>query len=411
MDWYLPLTVWGLAYLAGSIPFGYLVARAKGIDIFQHGSGNIGATNVGRVLGSKYGIAVLVLDFLKGAIPTAVATWLARDATEGLWARGLLETGAALAAFLGHLFSAFLRLRGGKGVAAGAGAVFVLLPLPASVGLVGFASTALASRYVSLGSIVGGVALAAAQLGVAAERGLGEPRTLFALAAGAMVALRHRSNLSRICAGTEGQMKPRPRVAAFARSVHVMALGLWFGMGVFFSLIAAPALFRDFQKTTSLPADERPDWLPLPAAYTRVADPFDGPKEQGSRVAGHAVSGMFPTYYLVQAFAGFAAMGTALGFASGRVGRVRVWCVGLALAAAVAGWAMDRPIASLRHERNAAVGAYLQGDDASLREPAVAARSRFFAWHQTSLFLNLGCLVLVAVATALAGSLPPREGE
>src|SRR6476469_8125134 len=117
------------AYLVGSIPFGYLIARARGVDIFHAGSGNIGATNVGRVLGRKFGILVFALDFAKGAVPVAVAGAIA-DGADGL--PGLLPSGAGLFAFLEHLVPVYLGFRGGKGVATGAGAVSVLVPGPAA---------------------------------------------------------------------------------------------------------------------------------------------------------------------------------------------------------------------------------------------------------------------------------------
>src|SRR5437764_1629253 len=108
------------AYLIGSIPFGYLVARAKGVDIFQAGSGNIGATNVSRVLGRKFGLLVFALDVLKGALPTAA---MRAFNPEPAW-----SVAAGLAAMLGHLFPLYLRFHGGKGVATGFGVVPVLLP-------------------------------------------------------------------------------------------------------------------------------------------------------------------------------------------------------------------------------------------------------------------------------------------
>src|SRR5947209_20364134 len=93
-------------YLIGSIPFGYLVARARGVDIFAHGSGNIGATNVGRVLGRRYGLLVFALDCAKGALPVGAALLAGYD--------GWVAVGTGLAAFLGHLFPLFLGLRGRK---------------------------------------------------------------------------------------------------------------------------------------------------------------------------------------------------------------------------------------------------------------------------------------------------------
>src|SRR5262245_23722638 len=104
------------AYLIGGIPFGYLVARWRGVDIFEQGSGNIGATNVGRVLGRRFGILVFVLDFAKGAVPTAYAMFVGHvsNAPAPL-TPDLFGVAAGLAAFLGHLFSPYLRFRGGKG--------------------------------------------------------------------------------------------------------------------------------------------------------------------------------------------------------------------------------------------------------------------------------------------------------
>src|SRR5260370_29048969 len=117
------------AYFIGAIPFGFLMARSRGVDILRQGSGNIGATNVGRILGPAFGILVFVLDFAKGAVPVAVAAWIAGQVDSEL-PRDSLEVTAGLAAFLGHLFPVGLRFRGGKGVATGAGVVAVLPPLP-----------------------------------------------------------------------------------------------------------------------------------------------------------------------------------------------------------------------------------------------------------------------------------------
>src|SRR5579871_6901292 len=123
-----------LSYLAGAIPFGYLIARSRGVDILKQGSGNIGATNVGRVLGRPFGVLVFLLDFAKGAMPALVARWW--DATHQLdLPTDTLPVAAAVAAFLGHLYPIYLRFRGGKGVATAAGAVTVLLPGPALAAL------------------------------------------------------------------------------------------------------------------------------------------------------------------------------------------------------------------------------------------------------------------------------------
>src|SRR5262245_4602122 len=122
------------AYLVGGIPFGYLVGRWRGVDIFQHGSGNIVATNVGRVLGRSFGLLVFALDVANGAVPAFVALTVGNHipAEElGGLPRGIFGVGAGLAAFLGHLYPPYLHFRGGKGVATGAGVVAVLLPVAA----------------------------------------------------------------------------------------------------------------------------------------------------------------------------------------------------------------------------------------------------------------------------------------
>src|SRR6266849_10612035 len=125
-----------ISYLIGAIPFGYLIARWRGVDILKVGSGNIGATNVGRVLGSRFGILVFVLDFAKGAVPVGAAIIVRNSlkVTQGSGDLGSLVSAlpvlAGLSAFVGHLFPVFLRFHGGKGVATGAGVVAVLLPGP-----------------------------------------------------------------------------------------------------------------------------------------------------------------------------------------------------------------------------------------------------------------------------------------
>src|SRR6266849_4997641 len=104
------------AYFIGAIPFGYLIARRRGVDILRQGSGNIGATNVGRILGWRFGVLVFLLDFAKGTLPALAAAWLAERVGSGLPAHSL-EVAAGLAAFLGHMFPIYLGFHGGKGVA------------------------------------------------------------------------------------------------------------------------------------------------------------------------------------------------------------------------------------------------------------------------------------------------------
>src|SRR4051812_35239187 len=149
-------------YLIGAVPFGYLVARWRGVDIFRHGSGNIGATNVGRVLGQRFGLLVFALDFLKGAIPVVLARVLTPPDVD-LPAQSIPAT-AGIAAFIGHLCPIYLRFRGGKGVATAAGVVMMLTPLPGAFAFLAWGTTLAVTRYMSVASILAAVLLCAMHL-------------------------------------------------------------------------------------------------------------------------------------------------------------------------------------------------------------------------------------------------------
>ncbi|MDD3180532.1 MAG: glycerol-3-phosphate 1-O-acyltransferase PlsY [Opitutaceae bacterium] len=185
-------------YLLGAIPFGYLVARAYGVDIFEAGSGNPGATNVKRVLGAKPGYAVFALDFLKGAVATG---WPLVPALFGpTGGDGLLPGLVGLvAALLGHSFSCFTRFRGGKGVATAAGGLVVLMPMACLAGAAVWFLTFLISRYVSLASILAAVAVPAASWALRNPL----PLNIVATAIGVFVIVRHRANIRRLLDGTE----------------------------------------------------------------------------------------------------------------------------------------------------------------------------------------------------------------
>src|SRR5437868_12644353 len=156
------LTVLG-AYLLGAVPFGYLIGRWRGVDLFRAGSGNIGATNVGRVLGRRFGILVFLLDFAKGALPAlAASAWASRHELD--LPPDTLPASAAVAAFLGHLFPVYLRFHGGKGVATGAGIIVVLAPVPAMGALLTWVAVVCASAYVSLASVTAAIVLCVLQL-------------------------------------------------------------------------------------------------------------------------------------------------------------------------------------------------------------------------------------------------------
>ncbi len=207
MGWLIGIGLLGIAYLLGSIPTGYLVARAvKGIDIREHGSGNPGATNVLRVVGKGAGFTVLIVDLMKGVVAVllmrfAGRAWLETDATfvalTDWWV-----TLAGLMAIVGHSRSPWLNWTGGKSAATGLG-VLLALAWPVGLGTAGvFAAVLAVTRTVSLGSIT--AAIAAGLLMFLFQKPL--PYVLMAIAGGLYVILRHRSNLQRIWAGTEPRL-------------------------------------------------------------------------------------------------------------------------------------------------------------------------------------------------------------
>ncbi len=183
----LPLALIAAAFWAGAIPFGVLIARRRGVDIRAHGSGNIGATNVTRVLGARAGAVVLVLDALKGALPTAAAL---ASASGPRWVA--LTGGAAI---LGHCFSPFLRGRGGKGVATAAGVFLVIAPELVGIALAVFAAVLGATRVPALGSLAAALAISAGLT----LRG-GGPYAVLAYATTALFVYTHRTNLAKLLA-------------------------------------------------------------------------------------------------------------------------------------------------------------------------------------------------------------------
>lgn len=193
------------AYLAGSIPFGLLVARmVAGIDIRTQGSGNIGATNVGRLLGAKWGVTVLLLDALKGLLPV----WLIPMALAGDDAARLilLRVLAGVATILGHMFPCWLGFKGGKGVATSLGVVVMIAPVASLAALGGFIVSMLLSRIVSLSSIVASLAFAVCQmlrLDVHPLVPAQLPVILFSLAVPLLIIVRHWSNIGRLLRGEE----------------------------------------------------------------------------------------------------------------------------------------------------------------------------------------------------------------
>jgi len=197
------------AYLTGAIPFGLLISRARGMDIRQHGSGNIGATNVLRVLGKPLGITTFFLDAFKGFVPAFFFADLAARASGVLPANpGLVSVLCGAAAIIGHNFPVYLGFKGGKGVATSAGVLIGIAPLAALVGLGSWGLLFFAFRYVSLASI-----LAALIVGISGwflYKGntlLCSVLSVFA----AMIILRHRTNMMRLLNGTESRFSKKPK--------------------------------------------------------------------------------------------------------------------------------------------------------------------------------------------------------
>jgi acyl phosphate:glycerol-3-phosphate acyltransferase len=194
-----------VSYLIGAIPMGYIVARAwRGIDIRDYGSGNIGATNVLRVLGRGPFIVVLIADALKGYIPTLATWYIFQD--EGTQTAHALQVAAGIAAVIGHDFPVYIRFRGGRGVATSFG-VYAALAMPLAVGLVAVGIfIVLAVRYMSVMSLVT-VPLGALVLLVLAVVPGGDVYTwtkvIFGVFATAIVFLTHIPNIKRLMRGTE----------------------------------------------------------------------------------------------------------------------------------------------------------------------------------------------------------------
>lgn len=196
-----------LSYLLGSIPFGLLIGFLAGKDIRQHGSKNIGATNVWRVCGWRWGLAAFLLDFAKGLV-AVLLSWHFPTGMPSPYP-GIL---AALAAVVGHNFPVWLGFRGGKGVATSAGVVAGLMWQPFLVAFGVFLITVAASRYISLGSMLGSLALVVAALVlVPAPFGANLPLIILAAILCAMLIVRHRANISRILNGTENRFPPPKR--------------------------------------------------------------------------------------------------------------------------------------------------------------------------------------------------------
>lgn len=230
--WLCPL----LAFLLGSIPFGLIIARLKGVDIRQHGSGNIGATNVLRVVGKKYGITCLLLDALKGFVPVVIAINLIQiagrpiqiplafldgsalklPADQAIKAQ-LLQILTALLAILGHNYSPWVGFKGGKGIATSAGVLLALMPFGVILLIAIWLLLFLGTRYVSVASIGAAAALPLVTLygswshGRIQDGTWNKPLFAFSVVIAALAIWKHRVNLQRLRAGTEHRFERKKK--------------------------------------------------------------------------------------------------------------------------------------------------------------------------------------------------------
>jgi glycerol-3-phosphate acyltransferase PlsY len=201
------IVVLATGYVLGSFPFGIWLGKAfKGIDVREHGSRSIGATNVFRVLGARLAIIVLALDMAKGFLACSLAFHL--DLGDTVLSSGQLAVIAGLAAILGHLLPIFAQFRGGKGVATGAGMLLFLTPLEVGFALIVFLLTVLITRYVSLGSILAAIFFSSSILIERYYLGYthGEEISGLAVVLVILVLFTHRANIHRLLAGTENKL-------------------------------------------------------------------------------------------------------------------------------------------------------------------------------------------------------------
>lgn len=225
--WLCPL----IAFLCGSIPFGFLFGKMKGIDIRHHGSGNIGATNVWRVLGKSCGIPCFILDVLKGLIPTVIGlslirfvgmknpmtvTALAQHAElHPMLTAQIIQVVTGLCAVLGHNYSPWVNFKGGKGIATSAGVLIALMPAAVVILVVIWGIAFALSRYVSLASIIAAASLPLLTLwgayfhGKIADGTWNKPLFAFSILIAFLAIYKHRSNIQRLRNGTENRFSKK----------------------------------------------------------------------------------------------------------------------------------------------------------------------------------------------------------
>ena len=210
------------AYIVGATPFGYWISKARGIDIRKHGSGNIGATNVFRVVGKKTGVLVLGLDVLKGFVPVWIGGQIIAAYTpEGLGDAEQWRSGAsvllALATIVGHNYTFWLGFKGGKGIATSAGAMLAFLPIVLATSLATWILTLYFSGYVALASIAAALSIPPTTFVLGWISGeMNYPVIFFGVFASIMAIWRHRSNIKRLLAGEEDRFDRKSKKVKIA---------------------------------------------------------------------------------------------------------------------------------------------------------------------------------------------------
>src|SRR5437763_10939323 len=193
-----------IGYFIGSLPTGYIIGRLRGIDVRKLGSGNIGATNLTRVLGKQFGYSVFIVDFLKGLVAVFLALGIAHWCGSSALVRDVCAALAGMLSVIGHSYPVWLGFKGGKGVATSLGSLFGLHWISATVVCLVWIVVFQVTRYVSLASIAAAIALPVTIATMLFLKQLQTPILLyFAVCLAAIIVLRHRSNLSRLFKGTE----------------------------------------------------------------------------------------------------------------------------------------------------------------------------------------------------------------
>jgi glycerol-3-phosphate acyltransferase PlsY len=216
MSWMLPFLLSALAgYVSGATPFGYFAGKLKGIDIREHGSKNIGATNVVRVCGKGIGIPVFILDVLKGWLPAwLVLRWFtSQGASIEMSTIASIVTG--ISAVLGHNYTFWLKGRGGKGIATSTGALLAVAPVAVGIGLVVWYVTLKLTQYVSVASMVAALAIPITMTVVMLRHGTWNFILLgFGVVLCVLAIVRHKANIERLMAGTENRVGQKKKEAA-----------------------------------------------------------------------------------------------------------------------------------------------------------------------------------------------------